>query len=127
VGGPIRDGWWAHPKGRLIFRITRAVRDSDQVLVCRAVQGRITFVHKRCWPALVRLAPHLPKARIARITEVHTASGAHVVRTVALEKWVTPAVRTAASRLTEARARKALGSWVPQGRYLASGMRTTFT
>ena len=33
AGRPIRGGWWAHPKGPLIFAITRAVRDSDHVLV----------------------------------------------------------------------------------------------
>ena len=33
AGSPIRGSWWSHPKGREIFTVTRAVRDSDDVLV----------------------------------------------------------------------------------------------
>jgi len=71
------------PQGQLIFAVSRAVRDSERVLVCRAVRGKVTFVHQRMWPALVRLAPRLPKPSLARISEVHTSSGRHVVRTLA--------------------------------------------
>ena len=112
AGERIRGGWWAHPSGHLIFEVTRAVRDSEQVLVCRVVQGKVTFVHQRVWPALVRLAPRFSKPSLARISEVHTASGRHAVRSLAFPKWVPAGVRTAAARLSEAAARRALGSWV---------------
>jgi hypothetical protein len=113
AGGPIRGGWWSHPSGRLIFEVTRAVRDSEQVLVCRAVQGKVTFVHRRLWPALVRSASRFPKSSLSRIREVHTASGRHVVRSRAFPSWVPASVRSQASRLGEAQARQALGTWVP--------------
>jgi len=113
AGEPLRGEWWSHPKGRVIFEVTRAVRDARQVLVCRLVGGKVTFVHKRLWPALVRLAPQLPKQSLARLSEVHTAAGRHVVRSVAFPKWVPVRDRAAASRLTEAAARRALGGWVP--------------
>jgi hypothetical protein len=112
AGGPVRGSWWAHPSGHLIFEVTRAVRDSEQVLVCRVVQGKVSFVHKRVWPALVRLAPRFSKAFLARISEVHTRSGRHVVRSRAFPGWVPPGVRVAASQLSEAQARRALGAWV---------------
>jgi hypothetical protein len=44
--------------------VTRAVRDSDDVLVCRLIKGKITFVHRRLWPALVRAAGRLPSVRL---------------------------------------------------------------
>jgi len=113
AGGPIRGGWWAHPSGPLVFALTRAVRDSEQVLVCRAVGGKVTFVHRRLWPALVRLAARFPKASLARIREVHGPSGRHVVRAQAYPRWVPPAVRARAARLGEAAARRALGAWAP--------------
>jgi hypothetical protein len=113
AGAPIRGSWWAHPNGHLIFEITRAVRDSEQVLVCRLVQGKVTFVHRRVWPALVRLAPRFRKASLARISEVHTASGRHAVRSVAFPRWVPPRVQAAGSRLSEAQALRALGTWLP--------------
>jgi len=113
AGERIRGSWWSHPSGHLIFEVTRALRDSEQVLVCRAVQGKVTFVHQRLWPALVRLAPRFSKPSLARISEVHTASGRHVVRSLAFPKWVPAGVRSVASRLSEADARRALGAWVP--------------
>lgn len=113
AGERIRGGWWSHPKGHLIFEITRAVRDSEHVLVCRAVQGRISFVHERLWPALVCLAPRLPKRSLARISEVHTASGRHALRSLPFPKWVPAEVRSRARRLGEAAARRSLGAWVP--------------
>ena len=111
AGEPIHGSWWAHPSGHLIFELTRIVRDSDQVLVCRTFQGKVTFVHQRLWPALVRLAPHLPRRSLARIREHHTRSGRHVVRSVAFPRWVPATVRLRASRLSEAAARQALGAW----------------
>jgi hypothetical protein len=111
AGSPIRGTWWTHPKAYLIYEATRAVRDSEQVLVCRLVRGKVTFVHERAWPALVRLAPRFRKASLARITEVHTSSGCHAVRLLAFPKWVPPSVQAAASRLSEAQALRALGTW----------------
>lgn len=116
AGEPIRGGWWRHPRGHLIFELTRAVRDSDEVLVCRAVQGKVTFVHRRLWPALVRLAPRLRKRSLARIAEVHTASGRHVLRSQAYPGWVPSAVASRAARLSETAALRALGTWAAGAR-----------
>ncbi|HEY7841182.1 MAG TPA: hypothetical protein VIC61_06400 [Gammaproteobacteria bacterium] len=113
AGGPIRGSWWGHPRSGLIFRVTRGVRDSTRVLVCRAAAGKITLVHRRAWPALVRLASRFPKASLARITEIHTASGKHVLRREAFPKWVSAGVSKAAAKLTEAHARRILGNWAP--------------
>src|SRR6185436_687381 len=83
AGAAIQGSWWGHPKGKLIFRLSRAVRDCDDVLVCRLIDGKITYVHRRLWPALVRLAPQLKGADIASLRDVHTASGAHKLVTTA--------------------------------------------
>jgi hypothetical protein len=113
AGAPIRGSWWGHPENRLIFRITRAVRDSKQVLVCRALGGKITFVHRRLWPALVRLARCFPRSALARIAEEHTASGRHVVRREPYPEWVPAGVLKSAAQLGETEARRMLGDWVP--------------
>ncbi len=88
AGEPIRGSWWAHPKGREIFAITRAVRDSPDVLVCRLVDGKITFVHRRMWAQIVREAHAIPRGRLARVAEVHTRSGRHVLKNIPFPKWV---------------------------------------
>src|SRR6202011_1892928 len=79
AGERIRGGWWGHSKGRKIFAATRAVRKSPDVLVCRLLGGKVTFIHRRLWPAVVRLADRLDKDLLAALREVHTASGSHRV------------------------------------------------
>jgi hypothetical protein len=112
VGHPVRGTWWSHPKGRQIFAVTRAVRDSDQVLVCRLIDRKVTFVHRRLWPALVRLAGRFPVAQLSQVREVHTSSGRHVSIEVPFPAWVPPSVRAAARTLSEKAAVAAFGGWL---------------
>jgi hypothetical protein len=116
AGEEIRGTWWGHPKGRAIFRATRAMRDSADVLVCRLVGGKITYVHRRLWPALVRLAGEIGPRRLDAIQEQHTKSGAHVLVTKAFPKWVPKEVMKAAATLTDVEARKAIGLGPPAER-----------
>jgi len=109
--GPIAGGWWGHPRGKLIFRLTRAVRDSADVLVCRVINGKITYVHRRIWPALVRLAPAFKPERLAALHEVHTASGAHRLLTRPYPEWVLPEVNALADELSIEEAVRQLGDW----------------
>ena len=72
----------------------------------------MTFAFIASIPALVRLAPLFRKPSLARIIEVHTASGRHAVRSHSFPGWVPSEVRAACLRLSEAQARRALGTWV---------------
>jgi len=112
AGEPIRGSWWGHKEGRAIFRATRTVRDCDQVLVCRLVGGKITYVHRRLWPAIVRLANFLDKKTLAALREEQTPSGAHKVRTIPFPRWVPPEVRQAAENISEEEAHLQLGDWI---------------
>ena len=40
AGESIRGSWWSNPHGKAIFRLTRAVREADDVLVCRLVADK---------------------------------------------------------------------------------------
>jgi len=112
AGTPIRGSWWGHAKGHEIFWLTRAVRDSKDVLVCRFVGGKITYVHRRVWPAVVRLARAFARADLGALHEVHTPQGYHKLRVVPFPRWVPAEVKRQARRLTEAEARAALGDGV---------------
>lgn len=112
AGAPIRDSWWSHPKSPEIFAISRAIRDSDDVLVCRLLQGKVTFVHRRLWPALVRAADRFPRKHLSRVREVHTTSGRHVVKELPFPDWVPSSVRGAARRLSRDAALAALAPWI---------------
>src|SRR5688572_4456807 len=111
AGGPIRGSWWGHAKGQDIFVAANRVVDSGEVLVCRLVDGKVTFVHRRLWPALVRLATRLPPDGLAQISQEHTASGRHERRITPYPKWVPPAVSKEAARLSEAEAEKQMAKW----------------
>jgi len=123
AGEPVRGSWWAHPRGQEIFEVTRAVRDSADVLVCRLVDGKITYVHRRLWPALVRAAPGLPPGRVAQVREIHTASGRHVSEDVPFPDWVPAEIATEASRLAEDVARARLGEWGEPARHVRAARR----
>jgi hypothetical protein len=111
AGEPIPGSWWGHPKGSEIFLALGAVDDSPDVLCFRLVEGKITFVHKRLWPALVRLAAELGRDRLTAIKQEHTDSGAHRNVLTAFPKWVRQEVKTAALQLSESEARAQLGTW----------------
>jgi hypothetical protein len=115
AGGPIRGSWWGHPKGKEIFRVAGAVSDDPDVLVCRLVEGKVTYVHRRLWPALVKLARRFPKARLAKVWSEHTASGAHRSHRLAFPRWVPEAVRQEAEDLSVAAAERMLGRCLPGG------------
>jgi len=108
AGESIRGSWWGHAKGHEIFWLTRAIRDWRDVLVCRVAAGKITYVHRRLWPALVRLASRLEPDRLAALHEVHTRSGRHELHEIPYPRWVPADVRRAAGRLTDAEAARML-------------------
>ena len=101
AGEPIRGSWWGHPKGNDIFLLSRVIRGSPDVLVCRLVDGKITYVHRRMWPALVSLAGRFPKQRLAALNEVHTTSGKHKLLITPFPDWVPNEVLGAAQKLTK--------------------------
>ena len=100
AGAPIRGGWWSHAKRQRIFLLTRAVRGSRDVLVCRLVSGRITYVHRRLWPAVVRLARSFAREDLGALKEVHTTSGRHELRRVPFPRWVPLAVKHEAREMS---------------------------
>ena len=111
VGGPIHGSWWGHKMGKEIFWLTRAVRASSDVLVCRLVAGKITYVHRRLWPALVRMAGAFSRANLAALHEVHTRLGRHELHQVPYPRWVPANVMRRARRLSLEDAQEALGAW----------------
>ncbi len=79
------------------------------MLVCRLLSAKVTYVHRRLWPAVVRLADKLDKDLLAAIREDHTASGSHRVVETPFPEWVPSEERDAANRLTEEEALSQLG------------------
>jgi hypothetical protein len=109
AGESIKGSWWAHAKSHDIFNIFQEVGESPDILVCRLVNGKVTFVHRRLWPALVRVAHRFQANQLAQVHQEHTPSGHHVSRELSYPKWVPPEVTEEAQRLSEQEAWSALG------------------
>ncbi len=113
AGEPIRGSWWGHPRGREIFRLLQSVVDCPDILVCRLIDGKVTFVHRRLWAALVRCAPDFPKGALDWTKEEHTPSGKHVTRRTAFPEWVPPEVLKESEQIGEREAERLL-PWKPK-------------
>ena len=109
VGEAIRGSWWSHPQGKHIFAVLQALNHDPGIRVCRLVEGKLTLVHRRLWPALAAAAPRLDTARLARVSEQHTAQGHHENVEVPFPDWLPPEAAQAVRLLDPAAALAMLG------------------
>ncbi len=55
AGAPIKGSWWSHPAGKQIYAIATALEASPDVVVAKLIDGKVTFLHRRYAPALIRV------------------------------------------------------------------------
>lgn len=110
AGEPIVGSWWAHRKGKAIFAALSDLDDSVDVRCFKLVDGKITLVHRRVWPALVRLARDgvLAPDQVASLQQEHMPTGEHRNIVTPFPDWVDDATAHAASKLSPDKARLAL-------------------
>jgi hypothetical protein len=124
AGGAILGSWWGHPKGKEIFRAVRAIDVSPDVLVCKLIEGKVTYVHRRLWPALIKLASRFRKDQLAKLWDEHTRSGAHQSRRKNFPNWVPAKVIKEAKALSVAEAEKILSPWLSLSSLAEGSVRT---
>ena len=56
AGEPVRGSWWGHPMGDTIHVLGKAIRSHKDVIVAYLIAGKITFLHRKLWPALFGVA-----------------------------------------------------------------------
>lgn len=117
VGAPVSGSWWAHPLHNEIFGLTRVVRSSPDVLVCRLARGKVTYVHRRLWPHLVKLASEFDPGALASIRENHTPTGRHVVQETAYPDWVPQDVVQQAEAISREEAEAALEPFLSSSKH----------
>jgi hypothetical protein len=113
TGAPIKGSWWAHPQGQAIFALAEHVSESSEVLVCKLVDNKVTYVHRRLWPALVKLAARFPAAQLAKVWNEHTTSGAHNSCSTPFPDWVPAHTAREAEKLSQQDAEKVLAACLP--------------
>jgi hypothetical protein len=114
VGEPIVGSWWSHPKGQQIFDELSTIDDDDEIRCFKLVDHKITFVHRRLWPALAKLAQAgvLDADRVTAIQQEHMPTGEHRNITMPFPDWVPDDAMANAGALTVDEAKSQLGTWV---------------
>jgi hypothetical protein len=107
---PIIGGWWAHPKGKAIFAALAECDDSEDIRCFKLIDGKVTFVHRRIWPALAVLGHHnsVPSEAITCVQQEHMPTGEHRNFAVPFPDWVDDATAAAAAKMELADAFKLL-------------------
>jgi hypothetical protein len=69
AGEHVRGSWWSHAHGTAIFNIASALE--DYALVCKLVEGKVTFVAPRLVPAFLTIVndTSFRAAKIARLDD----------------------------------------------------------
>jgi hypothetical protein len=55
VGEPLRASWWGHPRGGVIYHAMNLLDEDPSILSIKLIAGKVTYVHRRLWPAVVTL------------------------------------------------------------------------
>jgi hypothetical protein len=113
VGEPIKGSWWGHPQSHHIFKVLQQLSESPDILQCRFIHGKVTLIHRRLWPALVKLAERFAPEQLAQVHQEHTASGHHEAHARPYPEWVPAEVFEQANGLTEHDAMALLGALAP--------------
>ncbi len=56
AGEPVPGSWWSHPRSHQIYAVATRLGDCEDVTTVKLVLGKVTFVHRRLWPALLVVA-----------------------------------------------------------------------
>ncbi len=55
TGERLEGSWWSHACGPLIYELASGLDAHAEVLPLKLVRGKVTFVHQRLWPSLLRV------------------------------------------------------------------------
>ena len=64
AGAPVRGSWWGHPRSHEIFRVNCELAEHPDVLMRKLVSGKITYLHRALWPAVIAIG----RARVHILT-----------------------------------------------------------
>lgn len=53
AGERVKGSWWGHAKGSAIYDAVEVASDHEDVASVKLFDGKVCFVHRRLWPALV--------------------------------------------------------------------------
>jgi hypothetical protein len=73
AGDVVKGSWWGHPKAQEIFRAADALTEGGHTKTAKLVDGKVTFVHERLWPALIAVGTSRDAWQMAGLSEAARA------------------------------------------------------
>jgi hypothetical protein len=102
--------------GREIYSLANKIDKSKAVLVCTLADGKITYVHRRLWPAFVHMAEKFPAHSLDKVEQIHLPSGRHQRQDIPFPDWVPESVLDSAKRLSTSDASAEIERWLQRYR-----------
>jgi hypothetical protein len=68
AGEPIAGSWWSHPLAHPIYELLQTFTARSGGLHTKLIDGKVTHVHRRLWPAFLVRVQHLDPARVHRLS-----------------------------------------------------------
>lgn len=111
AGAPLTGDWRAHPRAPQIAAALAALDRCADVRCFRLIAEQRTYVHRRIWPALARLAHDgvLDPTQVACLQQEALPGGDARTIEIPFPDWLPDAAAAAAHGLTAAAARSQLG------------------
>ncbi|MFI5271819.1 MAG: hypothetical protein ACHQ4H_02145 [Ktedonobacterales bacterium] len=67
AGAPVRGSWWGHPAGHLIYAVAGTLEAHPDVTCAPLLSGKVTYVYRTLWPALLGVATAHEAWQFARL------------------------------------------------------------
>lgn len=67
TGERLAGSWWSHPRGKTIFRCLCEIQVHPDVLATKLLAGKVTFLHRWLWPAVLAVAQARERWQLARL------------------------------------------------------------
>jgi hypothetical protein len=67
TGGRLAGSWWSHPRGKAIFRCQCNLGAHPDVVVTKLLAGKVTFIHRLLWPAVLAVGQAREPWQLARL------------------------------------------------------------
>src|SRR3954447_24230932 len=62
-----RGSWWSHPAANQIYRTLQEVEEHRDLVAAKLLSGKVTFVHRTLWPALLAVVTSREPWQVANL------------------------------------------------------------
>ena len=102
----IRGSWWGHPRGHDIFQANEQLAAHPDVIACKLISGKVTYVHRSLWPTLFVVANSREAWQLSRISPSARSLLSKVTREKIVRTDRLPEFRSAKSKASGKAARE---------------------